>query len=88
MDNVSKKQKPSVGFFTFTCCEGCSFTILFIDKIMTILERFEIVYFNLLKEKNAISELDLAFVEGAVTTTTEIKELKEIRGKTKVVVET
>ncbi|UCB45962.1 MAG: hypothetical protein JSV25_00625 [Spirochaetota bacterium] len=86
MSAVSNKQKPALGFFTFTCCEGCSFTMLFIDKIMTILKRFDIVYFNLLKEKNEVSEIDLAFVEGAVTTTTEIKELKEIREKSKFVV--
>jgi coenzyme F420-reducing hydrogenase gamma subunit len=86
MSAVSKIEKSKVGFFTFTCCEGCSFTILFIDKIMTILEKFDIVYFNLLKEKNELAEIDLAFVEGAVTTTTEIKELKEIREKSKFVV--
>jgi coenzyme F420-reducing hydrogenase gamma subunit len=53
---------------------------------MALLEGFDIVYFNLLKEKNVVSELDLAFVEGAVTTTTEIQELKEIREKSKYVV--
>ena len=75
MATASGKSKPTLGFFTFTCCEGCSFTVLFIDKIMDLLEGFDIVYFNLLKEKNDVSELDLAFVEGAVTTTTEIQEL-------------
>ncbi len=86
MSSVSEKSKPTVGFFTFTCCEGCQFTMLFIDRIMSLLEGFDIVYFNLLKEFNLVSELDLAFVEGAITTTTEIRELKEIRKKSKFVV--
>ena len=86
MGTTSNKRKPILGFFTFTCCEGCQFTVLFIDKIMSILERFNIVYFNLLKEKNEVTELDLAFLEGAITTSTEIQELKEIREKSKYVV--
>ena len=86
MGTVDDKTKPSLGFFTFTCCEGCQFTVLFIDAIMSILEKFDIRYFNLLKEKNVVSELDLAFVEGAITTTMEIVELREIRQKSKYVV--
>jgi sulfhydrogenase subunit delta len=79
-------QKPSIGFFTLTCCEGCQFTVLFVDDIMSILGQFDVLYFNLLKEKNEITELDLAFIEGAVTTTTEVEEVKEIRQKAKHVV--
>jgi coenzyme F420-reducing hydrogenase gamma subunit len=86
MGSKSKNNKPTLGFFTLTCCEGCQFTVLFIDKILSVLEGFDILYFNLLKEKNVVSELDLAFVEGAVTTTMEIEELKAIRQKSKYVV--
>ena len=86
MTAPTHKQKPTLGFFTFTCCEGCQFTILFIDKIMSILKKYDVVYFNLLKEKNEIVELDLAVIEGAITTTTEIEELKAIRKKAKHVV--
>ena len=67
----TNNSKPKLGFYTLTCCEGCSFSVLFIDKIMSLLERFDIMHFNLLKEKNIDSEIDLAFVEGTVTTTTD-----------------
>jgi len=53
---------------------------------MSLLDGFDIVHFNLLKEKNIDSEFDLAFVEGAITTTTEIEELKKIRKNSKFVV--
>jgi coenzyme F420-reducing hydrogenase gamma subunit len=82
----TKKSKPKIGFFTLTCCEGCQFTLLFIDKIISILEDFNIKHFNLLKEKNIESELDLAFVEGTVTTTSEIKKLIRIRKNSKFLV--
>lgn len=85
-NNFKLKTKSKLGLFTLTCCEGCQFTVLFIDKIMDLLNKFDIVHFNLLKEKNIDSEFDLAFVEGAVTTNTEIQELKEIRKKSKFVV--
>ncbi len=80
----SKKLK--IGFFTFTCCQGCQFTVLFIDKIFDILNKFDVQYFHLLKEKNRHTNFDIAFVEGAITTKREIKKLKEIRKKSKYVV--
>lgn len=86
MAENSEHTKPAVGFYTFTCCEGCQFAMLFIKDIMALLENFEIPYFNLLKEKNSNVDLDLAFVEGAITTTTEIQDLKEIRKRSKFVV--
>jgi sulfhydrogenase subunit delta len=86
LTSVVDQSKSKLGFYTLTCCEGCSFSVLFIDKIMSLLERFDIMHFNLLKEKNIESEIDLAFVEGTVTTTNEIEELQDIRSRSKFVV--
>jgi len=86
MDTASQHSKPTLGFFTYTCCEGCQFTVLLIDKIMSLFEKFDILHFNILKEKNVESELDLVFVEGAITTTTELQELKKIRKNSKFIV--
>ncbi|HII72137.1 TPA: hypothetical protein HA265_05265 [Candidatus Woesearchaeota archaeon] len=77
------EKKPVIGFFTFTCCEGCLFTILFIDKITEMFSRFDVQYFDLINEKNKEAEFDIAFVEGAITTNKEIEKLKTIRGKSK-----
>lgn len=81
---ADKKQK--IGFFTYTCCEGCQFTMLFIDTILDLLANFDIAHFNLLKEKNHESSLDLAFVEGAITTSQEASELRDVRQRSKVLV--
>ena len=86
MTDQSTKEKPKVGFYTFTCCEGCQFAMLFVDNILELLDQFEIPHFNLLKEKNVEAELDLAFVEGAITTTTEIEELESIRQRSRTIV--
>jgi len=79
-------KKPTVGLFCFTCCEGCGFTVLFIDKIFDLLKKVDLQYFNLLKQKNREVKFDLAFIEGAITSRKEIKKLKEIRAKSKFVV--
>ncbi|MBT5022901.1 hypothetical protein HOK51_10040 [Candidatus Woesearchaeota archaeon] len=82
----SKKRKPSVGFFAFTGCEGCQFTVLFIDEILDLLNKVNVNYFHLIKEKNRNIKFDLAFIEGAITSKREIKKLKAIRDKSKFVV--
>ncbi len=79
-------KRPIIGFFRFTCCEGCLFTILFLERLTEILEKFDVQYFDLLNEKNKNREFDIAFVEGAITTHREEKKLKEIREKSKMVV--
>lgn len=78
--------KPVVGFFSFTCCEGCGFTILFIDELTTLMQKLDIKYFHLIKEKNKTANFDIVFVEGAITTNKDAEELKKIRTKSKLVV--
>jgi sulfhydrogenase subunit delta len=78
--------KPVIGFFSFTCCEGCEFTVLFLDQLAEILEKIDVQYFHLIKQKNRETKFDLAFVEGAITTKGEIDKLKKIRAKSKLLV--
>ncbi|MBW2997068.1 NADH:ubiquinone oxidoreductase [Candidatus Woesearchaeota archaeon] len=79
-------KKPVIGFFTFTCCEGCGFTVLFLDELSQLMEKLDIGYFNLIKEKNKEANFDIAFVEGAITSKREIKILNKIRAKSKFLV--
>ena len=80
------EKKPIVGFFSFTCCEGCEFTVLFLDELAELMRKIDIKYFHLIKEKNKKARFDLAFVEGAITTKREIETLKKIRAKSKYLV--
>ncbi|MBW3018257.1 hypothetical protein KY325_03800 [Candidatus Woesearchaeota archaeon] len=83
---MAKKGKLKVGIFSFTCCEGCQFTVLFLDNLMELFKKADFVYFDLINEKNRKETFDLAFVEGAITTKKEIKKLKIIRKKSKFLV--
>ena len=78
-------KKPVLGVFSFTCCQGCQFTILFIDKIIALLNQFDVQYFHLIKEKNREAQYDLAVIEGAITTKREIEKLRRIRNQSRFV---
>lgn len=79
-------KKPTAGFYSFSCCEGCQFTILFLDNLPKILDKFDIKHFHLIKDKNMDAKIDVAFVEGAITTKKQVRKLKDIRKKAKVLV--
>lgn len=77
--------KIKVGVYSFTCCEGC--TIVFIEALNKYFdswtEKIEFVDFRALKPFHGANKTDVAFCEGAISTESEIKKLKEIRSKTK-----
>jgi sulfhydrogenase subunit delta len=85
-NKMSKKIR--VGFFSFTCCEGCSvvFVEILNQKFDEYMKKIQIVNFRALKTNEDIKDLDLAFVEGAISTQSEIRKLKEIRENSKKVI--
>ena len=74
--NVSMRLKT--GWFSFTCCEDS--TIVFIelmnDNFVKWKDLLEFKYFRTLKGKNDFTDLDLAFVEGAISSDKELNFLK------------
>jgi len=74
-------KKLKVGFFSFTCCEGCmiSFIEILNEKYFDWTKKIDIQYFRALKKVKPIRPMDLAFVEGAISTPSEIRKLKLIR---------
>jgi len=78
-------KKLKVGLFSFTSDEGCSmiFLELMNDHFFEWEKLIDFKYFKLLKSKSELKDLDIAFVEGAISTFKEEKKLKEIRKKSK-----
>lgn len=78
----------AVGWFSFTCCEDS--TILFTELLNDHLEEWrkvvEFRHIKALKTKNSLSELDVAFVEGAISSESQAKEVREIRANAQYVV--
>ena len=77
--------KLKVGVYSFTCCEGC--TIVLIEALNKRFdewtEKIDFIDFRTLRPYTGIHETDIAFVEGAISTESELRKIKEIRKKTK-----
>jgi sulfhydrogenase subunit delta len=79
--------KLKIGIYELTGCAGDA--LLIIDCEMELIDIFkaaDIQSFVMAKSDNIEGDLDIALVEGSVTTEREIEEIKDIRKRAKVVV--
>lgn len=78
-------RKKRVGVFSFTCCEGCavSFIETFNSKLEDYMKKMKIVSFRALMPSHKVPYMDIALVEGSISTQSELNKLLEIRKKTK-----
>jgi len=81
-------KKLVVGWFSFTCCEGCTILLseLFNDYLVEWKKVVEFRHVKTLKTKNELRDLDVAFVEGAISSDSQAEELKKIRENSKFLV--
>ena len=77
-----------VGWFSFTCCEDS--TILLTELLNDHLDEWrkvvEFRHMKALKTSNSLAGLDVAFIEGAVSSESQAKEVREIRENARYVV--
>ncbi len=79
-------QKPKVGVFDFTGCEGCELQLANKeDTLAAFLSAVEVVHFREISSVNR-DTYAVAFIEGAITRPDEIERLKKIREKAAVLV--
>jgi coenzyme F420-reducing hydrogenase gamma subunit len=78
-------RKLRMGWFSFTCCEDS--TMVFIELLNERYSRWKDLidfrYFRTLKSKNDMTDLDIAFVEGAISNTHEENLAKKVRNNCK-----
>ena len=77
--------KLKIGWFSFSCCEDN--TIIFTEMLNDYYEEWvkvvDFQHIRVLKRNNKIEGLDVAFVEGAIASNKDEKELKKIRANCK-----
>jgi len=79
--------KPKIGIYELTGCAGDALLILDCEEeLLDIFQAVDIQSFLMAKSDNIDGDLDVALVEGSVTTEREIEELKDIRNRAKIVV--
>lgn len=76
-------KKPKVGFFKYSCCSGCEFqTFYFQQYVAETLANFDFVFARLLSSSGTASgPFDLALIEGTITESWQVDELKKIRAQ-------
>ena len=81
-------KKLIIGWFSFTCCEDSTilFTELLNKNFDTWKKLVEFRHVHSLKTNNRLEGLDVAFVEGAISSPKQAKEVKTIRDNSKYVV--
>ncbi len=81
MDN----KKLRIGWFSFSCCEDS--TIIFTEMLNIHYKEWknqlEFVHAKVIQDNNRWEEMDVAFVEGAITAPAQEEKLKKIRSLAK-----
>lgn len=85
---MENKAKLKIGWFSFTCCEDSTIllTELLNNKLEDLKKVIDFKHFKALKTNNSIEDLDVAFVEGAISSESQAVELKKIRENCKYLV--
>jgi len=81
------KQLPKVGIYGFTGCAGDQLMILNCeDQLVDLLGAVDMRSFVMAKSDNTEGQLDIAFIEGSISTDAQVKRIKEIRERSKVLI--
>lgn len=85
---MDTKKKLVIGWFSFTCCEDSTIllTELLNDHFDEWKRLIEFRHMKVLKTKNDMANLDVAFIEGAASSEKQEEEIKKIRENAKYVV--
>lgn len=79
--------KPKVAVFSFTCCEGCSLAILECEnELLDILNLIDLVEWREAMTETTDEPIDIALVDGSISTHNDVKKMKQIRERAKIVV--
>ena len=87
-NNPIPQRKLNIGWFSFSCCEDS--TIVFTELLNDYYDDWSKVinfqHVRVLKSKNKLEDLDVAFIEGAIASPEDSFKVKEIRKNSKKVV--
>jgi sulfhydrogenase subunit delta len=82
----AQKKKVRIAFFDFTGCEGCQLAKVSMEnELLGLLEHVDIVNFREAMTE-ASWDIDVAFIEGSITTPSCIERINKVRRSAKVLV--
>jgi len=84
---AKEKKKVKIGIFGLTGCAGCQLSIIDCEKeLVSLFTDAQIESFVMAKSDNSHGELDVALVEGSVSTEIEKEELEDIRKRSQILI--
>lgn len=79
--------RPKVGFFDFACCEGCQLQIANMgETLLDVLQLVDVVEFREVMSEKWEGRLDVAVVEGSITTPHAEERIRKVRDRTDLLV--
>ena len=79
--------KPKVAFFDFACCEGCQLQVANMGEgLLDVLSLVDVVEFREVMSEKYPGQLDVAIIEGSITTPHDVLKIKKIRERSKILV--
>jgi len=72
-------RKPRLGVYAFSGCGGCQAVLLDGALLLALAGRFDVVHFAALGPRAAEAPVDVALVEGSVSTSADVERLRRIR---------
>ena len=73
-------RKPRVAIHKFSSCDGCQLALLNLgEDLLTLAERVELVHFAEAGPLDPDTDVDVAFVEGSVSTPEDLERIQHIR---------
>jgi sulfhydrogenase subunit delta len=80
-------RNPKLAVWKFTSCDGCQLSLLDLeDELLAIAERLTIAYFMEATRAVVKGPYDLSLVEGSVSTPDQLKQVKQVRRASKLLV--
>lgn len=80
-------KKPVIAILSLTCCEGCQISIFDLgERFLEFLTKVNIGDFRLAEELPDVKYYDIAIVEGTAITKQQLRRLKIVRKKSKILI--
>lgn len=80
-------KKPLLAVHKFTSCDGCQLAFLNAgEALLTLSELVDIIHFAEMGAVDFDTKVDIAFVEGSISTPEEAERIKKIRDNSKYII--
>jgi sulfhydrogenase subunit delta len=87
MTATAAKARLTVGIVKYASCDGCQLSLLDLeDELLDVVGKFDIVEFPEASSSRSAGPYDVLLVEGSISTEDQLREITELRAKTKTLV--